>query len=43
MTRKINLWLFGKPDDENQYTVNHKYLSFITDVLMEFLQKETSL
>lgn len=37
VTRKINLWLFGKPDDENQYTVNHKYLSFITDVLIEFL------
>jgi hypothetical protein len=43
VTRKINLWLFGKPDDENQYSVNHKYLGFITEVLIDFLQKEMSI
>jgi hypothetical protein len=43
VTRKINLWLFGKPDDENQYQVNQKHLVFVTDVLVEFLQREMSL
>ena len=43
VTRKINLWLFGKPDDENQYQVDQTHLSFVTDVLIDFLQKEMSL
>lgn len=34
VTRKINLWLFGKPDDENLYNVNQKQLGLITEVLI---------
>jgi hypothetical protein len=26
VARKINLWLFGKPDDENQYRVDQPHL-----------------
>lgn len=43
VTRKINLWLFGKPDDENQYDVNQEHLGLITEVLVEFLQRDGSL
>lgn len=39
VTRKINLWLFGKPDDENQYKVDQQHLTIVTDVLIEFLQR----
>ena len=38
VTRKINLWLFGKPDDENKYNIQEKQLSFVIDSLVGFLQ-----
>lgn len=43
VARKINLWLFGKPDDENQYRVDQPHLSIVVAVLIEFLQREASL
>ncbi len=43
VTRKINLWLFGKPDDENRYSVNQSHLSLIIEVVVGILSKQQSL
>jgi hypothetical protein len=29
VTRKINLWVFGKPDEENRYRIEEKQLGFV--------------
>ena len=37
VTRKINLWLFGKPDEQNRYNIQQKQLNFVIDALIGFL------
>ena len=43
VTRKINLWLFGKPDDENRYNIQQKQLNFVIDSLIGFLKLDNQL
>ena len=43
VTRKINLWLFGKPDEENRYNIQQKQLNFVIDALIEFLQSDSEI
>lgn len=40
VTRKINLWLFGKPDDENRYNIQEKQLNFIVEAMVGFLKED---
>lgn len=40
ITRKINLWLFGKPDIENKYTMIDKNVGFLTSTLIEYLKEK---
>lgn len=39
ITRKINLWLFSKPDIQNKYNMIPKNVQFLTLTLMEYLQE----
>jgi hypothetical protein len=41
VTRKINLWFFGKPDIENKYTISEKNASYLTRALISYLETET--
>lgn len=43
VTRKINLWLFGKPDDENRYNIQQKQLNFVIEALVDFLKLDNQL
>ena len=43
VTRKINLWLFGKPNEENKYNIQQKQLNFVIDALIGFLQNDTEI
>ena len=43
VTRKINLWLFGKPDEENRYNIQQKQLNFVIDALIGFLQSDSEI
>lgn len=38
ITRKINLWLFGKPDIENKYIMFPKNIEFLTNTLIDYLK-----
>jgi|JI9StandDraft_1071089.scaffolds.fasta_scaffold295815_2 hypothetical protein len=37
-TRKINLWLFGKPDEDNKYPVTEKH-EFVLQTIIECFQR----
>lgn len=43
VTRKINLWLFGKLDSNNKFIVSEKNLEFIVEPIISFLRKDNSL
>ena len=43
VTRKINLWLFGKLDSNNKFVINVKHLDFIVEPIVHFLRKDNSL
>lgn len=43
VTRKINLWLFGRLDSEDKFIINPDNLHFIVDPLITFLRHDASL
>jgi hypothetical protein len=43
VTRKINLWLFGRLDSNNKFIINEKNLDFIIEPIIYFLRKDSSL
>ncbi len=43
VTRKINLWLFGRLDSNNKFIINEKNLDFIIEPIIHFLRKDSSL
>jgi hypothetical protein len=38
LTRRVNAWLFGKPDMDNKYTV-HKNREFVIDLIIEAFKR----
>lgn len=36
------MWLFGKPDVENKYTMLPKNVSFLTETLIDYLKEKES-
>ena len=43
VTRKVNLWLFGKLDSEDKFIINPTNLHFIVKPIATFLKKESTL
>jgi hypothetical protein len=38
VTRKINFWIFGKPDSDNRFQINPKNVEYILTPLISFLK-----
>lgn len=43
INRKINLWLFGKPDSDNKYFIQEKNVKFIVNTLVKYLENEANI
>ena len=39
VTRKINLWLFGKPNVDNKFDIGKNQLEYVIDAVGSFLRE----
>ena len=43
VTRKINFWIFGKPDSENKFNMTSRSLEFIVNPIIHFLKNNNTI